>query len=445
MSVKIYSVSELTYEIRDILEGNFYGLWVKGEISGLSRSSTGHVYFDLVDDRARLGCIVFKNKLPTLNTHLENGKEIIVFGSLSLYVKGGEYRLKVEHIQDAGIGKKFFDLEKLKREFKAKGYFDRKRPIPTYPQRVLVLTSPTGAAIKDITKIINRRSFGMEILILPISVQGDNAKESIISALKITNTIEENIDVVVLARGGGSNEDLWIFNDPDIAKALFDVKFPTISAIGHEIDTTLCDFVADKRAETPSAAAEILTKPTENLIEQIQLYREILSHSINRIVNFKNQRLQIYSTRNMYLRLTGYIDNKSIYLDKLADSILSNLRRFINEKERKILILKDRIKTNSPQAKLGLFEQRVKHLGKGINTNIDAILKRKLSKLDLFKAKIEYLSPLNILNKGYSITLDKNNRPIKNSSHVKIGDSIRTLLKNGELVSNVIQINKKRG
>ncbi len=445
MSIKIYSVSELTYEIRDILEGNFYGLWVKGEISGLSRSSTGHVYFDLVDDKARLGCIVFKNRLPTLNTQLENGKEIIAFGSLSLYVKGGEYRLKVEHVQDAGIGKKFFDLEKLKREFKAKGYFDRKRPIPTYPQRILILTSPTGAAIKDITKIINRRSFGMEILILPISVQGDSAKESIISALKITNTIEENIDVVVLARGGGSNEDLWIFNDPDIAKALFDVKFPTISAIGHEIDTTLCDFVADKRAETPSAAAEILTKPTENLIEQIQLYKEILSRSINRIVNFKSQKLKLYSTRNMYLRLTGFIDNKSIYVDKLADLILSNLRKTINAKEKRIFILKDKVKTNSPQAKLGLLEQKVRHLGKSLNASIDTIIKRNVSKLDLVKAKIEYLSPLNILNKGYSITLDRYNKPIKDSSHVKIGDTIRTLLKNGELISNVTHINKKRG
>ena len=445
MSIKIYSVSELTYEIRDILEGNFYGLWVKGEISGLSRSSTGHVYFDLVDDKARLGCIVFKNRLPTLNTQLENGKEIIVLGSLSLYVKGGEYRLKVEHVQDAGIGKKFFDLEKLKREFKAKGYFDRKRPIPTYPQRILILTSPTGAAIKDITKIINRRSFGMEILILPISVQGDTAKESIISALKITNTIEENIDVVVLARGGGSNEDLWIFNDPDIAKALFDVKFPTISAIGHEVDTTLCDFVADKRAETPSAAAEILTKPTENLIEQIQLYKEILSRSINRIVNFKSQKFKLYSTRNMYLRLIGFIDNKSIYVDKLADLILSNLRKTINAKEKRIFILKDKVKTNSPQAKLGLLEQKVRHLGKSLNASIDTIIKRNVSKLDLVKAKIEYLSPLNILNKGYSITLDKYNKPIKDSSHVKIGDTIRTLLKNGELISNVTHINKKRG
>ena len=445
MSIKVYSVSELTYEIRDILEGNFYGLWVKGEISGLSRSSTGHVYFDLVDDRARLGCIVFKNKLPTLMAQLENGKEIIAFGSLSLYVKGGEYRLKVEHIQDAGIGKKFFDLEKLKREFKAKGYFDRKRPIPTYPQRVLVLTSPTGAAIRDITKIINRRSFGMEILILPISVQGDMAKESIISALKITNTIEENIDVVVLARGGGSSDDLWIFNDPDIAKALFDVKFPTISAIGHEIDTTLCDFVADKRAETPSAAAEILTKPTENLIEQIGLHREILNRSINRILNLKSQKLKLYSTRNIYLRLIGFIDNKSIYLDRLADSILSNLRRSLSEKERKIFILKDKIKTNSPQAKLGLLEQRIEHLSKSINTTIDAIVKRKAATLDLLKAKIKYLSPLNILSKGYSITLDKSNKPIKDSSCVKIGDTIRTLLKSGELVSNVVQTNKKRG
>ncbi len=445
MSVKIYTVSELTYEIRDILEGNFYGLWVKGEISNLTRSSTGHVYFDLVDDNATLGCVIFKNRLPSLKVEIKNGKEVVVYGSISLYVKGGKYSLKVEHMQDAGVGKRFFDLEKLKKEFKEKGYFDRKRPIPTYPQKILVLTSPTGAAIQDITKIINRRSFGMEILILPTSVQGDLAKESIINTLKMTNTIEEDIDVVVLARGGGSNEDLWVFNDPDIAKALFEVKFPTISAIGHEIDTTLCDYVADKRAETPSAAAEILTKPAENLIEQIKLYKEILNRSINRILNFKSQKLKLYSTRNIYLRLIGFIDNKSIYVDRLADSILSNLRRTLNAKEKRIFILKDKIKTNSPQAKLGLFKQKVKHLGKSLDTSIDAIIKRKLSKLDLTSAKIEYLSPLNILNKGYSITLDKNNKPIKDSSCVRIGDTIKTLLKSGELISNVTEVNKKRG
>ncbi len=445
MSVKIYTVSELTYEIRDILEGNFYGLWVKGEISGMTRSSTGHVYFDLVDDNATLGCIIFKNKLPFLKVEVKNGKEVTVYGSISLYVKGGKYSLKVEHIQDTGIGKKFFDLEKLKKEFKEKGYFDRKRPIPKYPQKILILTSPTGAAIEDIIKIINRRSFGMEILILPTSVQGDLAKESIVNTLKMTNTIEENIDVVVLARGGGSNEDLWIFNDPDISKALFEVKFPTISAIGHEIDTTLCDYVADKRAETPSAAAEILTKPTENLIEQIRLYREILNHSISRIINFKNQKLKLYSTRNIYSRLIGFIDNKSIYLDRLADLALSNLRKSLNEKERKIYILKDKIKTNSPQTKLGLLKQKVKHLSKSTETSIDTTIKRKGSKLDLLSAKIEYLSPLNILNKGYSITLDKNNKPVKDISYVRIGDTIKTLLKSGELISNVTQINKKGG
>ena len=445
MSVKIYTVSEVTYEIRDILEGNFYGLWVKGEISGLTKSSTGHVYFDLVDDNATLGCVIFKNKLSSLKVKIKNGKEVTAYGSISLYVKGGKYSLKVEHIQETGIGKKFFDLEKLKKEFKEKGYFDRKKPIPKYPQKILVLTSPTGAAIRDITKIINRRSFGMEILILPISVQGDTAKESIINGLKMTNVIEENIDVVVLARGGGSSEDLWIFNDPDVAKALFEVKFPTISAIGHEIDIMLCDLVADKRAETPSAAAEILTKPTENLIEQIQLYGEILSRSINRIINSKSQKLKLYSTRNMHLRLTGFIDNKSIYLDRLADSILSNARESLSKKERGIFILKDKIRANSPQTKLGLFKQRVNHIRKNMDTSINTIVKRKISQLDLAKAKIEYLSPLSILNKGYSITLDRNNKPIKDSSSVKIGEPIKTLLKSGELISKVTHVNKKRG
>ncbi len=444
MSIKIYTVSEITQQIRDILEGNFFGLWVEGEISSLRKSSTGHVYFDLVDEIATLGCIIYRSKLPSLGVNLENGKEIIVFGSISLYMKGGEYRLKVEHIQEAGIGKKFFDLEKLKREFKAKGYFDRKRPIPAYPQRILVLSSPTGAAVRDIVKIVKRRSFGIEVLVLPISVQGGFAKDSIMKALKLTNMIEERIDVVVLARGGGSNEDLWIFNDPEIAKALFDVKFPTISAIGHEIDTTLCDFVADRRAETPSAAAEILTKPMENLVEQVQLYRKILMRSISRVLNNKEQELKFYSTRNIYLRLLNFIDNKIIYLDKLSDGMNAKINKLLNSMENRVKISKEKIVGNSPHSKLQVLHQKTTHTKGKLISKIEQILDKKGSRLELLKSKINYLSPLSILDKGYSITLDTMGRPLKSTNQIKAGDLIRTIIKNGEVHSTVSGI-KKRG
>ncbi len=442
MSIKIYTVSEITQQIRDILEGNFFGLWIKGEVSSLRMSSTGHLYFDLVDKNATLHCLIFKNKIPTIGIELKNGIEVIAFGSIGLYVKGGEYRLKVEHIQEAGIGKKFFDLERLKKEFKAKGYFDRKRLIPPYPQKILLLTSPTGAAVKDIINIVKRRSFGMEILILPITVQGDSAKASIIEALKLTNTIEEKIDVVVLARGGGSNEDLWIFNDPDIAKALFNVKFPTISAIGHETDTTLCDFVADRRAETPSAAAEILTSSLENLVEQIEFYKENMKRSINRVLNNKIQKLKLYSTKNIYLRLINLMDNKIIYIDKLSDGMNSNINEMLRVYDNRIKVSREKIAGNSPSSKLNLLTQRTVHLKEKLQSAIASILSQKETNLKMLGSKINYLSPLSILDKGYSITLDKNGKPIKSIKQVETNDALETLIKDGRIISTVAEIKK---
>ncbi len=442
MSIKIYTVSEITQQIRDILEGNFFGLWVKGEVSSLRMSSTGHLYFDLVDKNATLHCLIFKNRIPTIGLELKNGIEVVVFGSIGLYVKGGEYRLKVEHIQEAGIGKKFFDLERLKKEFKAKGYFDRKRLIPPYPQKILLLTSPTGAAVKDIINIVKRRSFGMEILILPITVQGDSAKTSIIEALKLTNTIEEKIDVVVLARGGGSNEDLWIFNDPDIAKALFNVKFPTITAIGHETDTTLCDFVADRRAETPSAAAEILTSSLESLIEQIEFYKENIERSVNRVINSKSQMLKLYSTKNIYLRLINLIDNKIMYVDKLSDAISSSINEMLRAYDNRIKVSREKIMGNSPSSKLNLLTQKTAHLKEKLQSAIVSILNHKETNLQMLGSKIKYLSPLNILDKGYSITLDKNGKPIKSTKQISTNDTLETLVKDGRIISTVDKIKK---
>ncbi len=445
MPIKIYSVKEITFQIRDILEGNFYGLWIKGEISSLRQSATGHVYFNLVDDVASLGCIIYKNYLPNITIKLENGKEVIAFGSLSVYIKGGEYRLKIEHLQESGVGKRFYDLEQLKKEFKAKGYFDRKRPIPAFPNRILLITSPTGAAIQDIIKIIKRRAMGMEILVLPISVQGDSAKESIIQALRLTNTIEEDIDVTILARGGGSNEDLWVFNDPDIAKALFDVKFPTISAIGHEIDFTLCDFVADRRAETPSAAAEILTKPSENTLDQLINLSGRIQMSIKRILTQKSQQIKLYSPKNNFSRLMSMLDNKAIYLDRLTDQLESALRKLLNIYEKRILVAKEKITSNSPNSKIEILNQKVERYKTTINSSINRIITEKRNSLNLISSKIRYVSPLNILKKGYSITMNNKGKIIKEAGFLKKGEQIKTIVYKGEIISTVDKIEEKRG
>ena len=466
MAVKTYTVYELTKQIDELLQGSFYDIWVEGEVSNVRPSSSGHLYFLLTDEHAALKCVIYKSRINRFKIKPKNGLRLKVFGHISVYIKGGEYSLVVEAIKEAGEGKKFYDLEKLKKEFKALGYFDRKRPIPKIPKRILLFSSITGAAVRDIINIIQRRSKGIEILIYPITVQGDLAKNSILNALKQANLIEERIDVAVLARGGGSEEDLWIFNDPDIAKALFNLKFPTISAIGHQIDTTLCDFVADKRAETPSAAAEILTEERLELIEKINRAKEYITLLTQKLLNLKAQKLKNFSTQRNTIRLKGLLENKIIHLDRLADNIDSSIKRLIMQKEKRVEYLENRINLLNPQEKLKLIREQLKHSNSSINRSIQLIIKNKWQllkiypeeiennfktaiknkrqKVKLLESQINNLSPLSILKKGYSITFDKNGKPIKSISQIKEEDIITTRFGDkSEAVSVVKSLIKK--
>ncbi len=437
MPVKIYSVSELSQLIKELLESNFYGVWIEGEVSSMRYSSTGHLYFSLVDDNASIGAIIYRGKLKRLGFELSNGMRVVVFGHLSLYLKGGEYRIAVEHVRPSGVGRRFFDLERLKEEFKRKGYFDRKRPVPYYPRKIVVLTSPTGAAVRDIINIVWRRGFDFDLFVYPVSVQGEEARYSILTALKEINSIDENIDVVVLARGGGSNEDLWLFNDPDIAKAFFDVKFPTISAIGHEVDFTLCDFVADLRAETPSAAAELLTQGRQELKNRLINLKDSLGLSVRRIIERKADRLRGFSSKRLRLRLRGLLENRTMYLDALSERIFSSIDRAIVTRSKRLISLANRIRLNSPSHRLDVLSNRVDVIRERLDRSIDIVLDKADSRVRSLSAQLNALSPLNILKKGYSITLNSEGRAIKTYSDVEEGERITTLLHSGTLTSIV--------
>ena len=436
MSVKIYSVTQITKLIKDILEANFYGIWVEGEISSLRYSSTGHLYFSLVDEKASLGVIVYKNRLKNIRFELKNGMKVVLFGSLSLYLKGGEYRIVAEHIRLSGAGKKFYDLEKLKQEFKQQGYFDRKRAVPPYPRKVIVITSPTGAAVQDIINIIKRRGAGVDIYIYPVSVQGETAKESILKAFKEINKIDK-ADMVVLARGGGSNEDLWIFNDPDIAKGFFDVKFPTISAVGHETDFTLCDFVADLRAETPSAAAELITKSRVEMLENIKKFKRILGLNMQRILNNNNRQLTLYSKVRFRLRIDGFIGNRILYLDNLEQRIDSSVLNNIASKKSQIQKHLNVIVGNSPSTKLKTIKHKTELFQYKIEEKIKLILEYGRRDLDGYTYKLTSLNPENILKRGYTITTDTQGKPLKSVNEAKKNDCIITRFFDGSIKSTI--------
>ncbi|WP_035587271.1 exodeoxyribonuclease VII large subunit [Hippea jasoniae] len=487
MAIKIYSVKELTDLIDDILRSNFYSIWVEGEISSLRYSSTGHLYFSLIDEYASIGCLILRQNLYKFKTKPQEGKQVIVFGNISVYKKGGEYRLIVENLKEKGAGKKAYDLEQLKKEFKAKGYFDRKRPLPHFPKRIIVLTSPTGAAVEDIINIVNRRGVDLEILILPISVQGNQAKDSILNSLQTVNKIEEHIDVVVLARGGGSKEDLDIFNDPDIAKAFFDVKFPTISAIGHEIDFSLCDFVADRRAETPSAAAELITADIVSASSQINKLKNNLLTAINRIVSLKAKELNLYSGKKNYLRLKSVIDNKLMFIDRLSDNINFSISKKISmsfeilqqyrsviEKhnpEQVISILKEKISKQKNSINMGIrrvihtkqqaIEMNFQLMDKNnplklikrnfesieviknrLNSHINFLIDKKQSRLTLQTSTLKNLNPMSLLKRGYTITLDRTGKPIKSTYQIKEGEKLTTLFADGKVSSKIEKVER---
>ncbi len=439
MSFKIYNVSEINKLIKEILESNFYGIWIEGEISSLRYSSTGHLYFSLIDDTSSIGAIIYKNRLKNLKMDMENGMKVTVFGSLSLYLRGGEYRIVVEHIRTSGVGKKFYDLEKLKREFKAKGYFDRKRAIPNYPNNIIIITSPTGAAVHDITNILSRRALGINIYIYPVSVQGNDSKVSILRAFSDINSIMDNIDLAIIARGGGSNEDLWIFNDPDIAKGLFNLKFPTISAIGHEIDFTLTDFVADLRAETPSAAAELITKSKLELMDNVKKFSTILNSELQRVLSTKKTILQQYSNRRNYIRIKGLVNNKVIYVDILNEKINSKILHLINTLNKLLQRNVYTISKNNPINNLKTINERTNFMKYKIAEALNNTIKNKNREIEFYKYKLQSLNPKAILKRGYTITTNEKGVPLKSVKKAINENTIETQFYDGKIKSTVLK------
>ena len=436
MSIKIYSVSEITKVIKDIVESNFYGVWINGEVSSLRYSSTGHLYFSLIDDSSAIGVVIYKNKINSLKFDIKNGSEITIFGSANLYEKTGQYKIVAEHIQETGAGKTFYDFEKLKQEFKSKGLFDKKREIPKYPKNIVVVTSPTGAAIEDIINILNRRSFGLNIFIYPVAVQGNSAKAGILNALNKINMME-GVDIVILSRGGGSNEDLWIFNDPDIAKALYDSRFPTISAIGHEIDFTLCDFVADKRAETPSAAAEIITKSRLEIMNIVKNIRQRIESNMKRALSEKSSALNYTANSINYVKIQNKINNKFMQLDYLSDKINSKVNSAYDKYKLTLQKIANNLTKNSPKNRMEQIKEKNRFFMYSIEHSMAKIFEKNCDRVYFYNKKLKFLNPENLLEKGYTITLNKDGVPIKSLSSVKEDEIITTKFKDGLLESKI--------
>lgn len=394
---KIYTVSDLTAEIRATLEDSFAGIWVEGELSNFHRHSSGHMYFSLKDEGSQIRVVMFRTANRQLRFQPKDGLVLLVYGELSVYERRGEYQLVAEYMEPKGLGALQLAFEQLKQRLQAEGLFDdaRKRPIPLLPRRIGVVTSPTGAAVRDILHVLRRRFAGVDVLIYPVAVQGDQAAPEIVEALDELNR-RGGLDVVIVARGGGSIEDLQAFNEESVARAIAASRIPVISAIGHEIDYTIADFVADLRAPTPSAAAELVIARQDELMQRLD---------------------------DLGSRMTGVIRSK-----------LHSLGVRIGGLERHLRLL-------NPIEQIQMQRRSLTERWKALTALTDRRLTVLHGELKAAAGKLDALSPLAILHRGYSICLRlPDHEIVKDSSAVKTGDLIEVRLHRGRLRCGVREV-----
>ena len=385
---QVFSVTTLTQAIKQTLEDGFFTIWVEGEISNLATPRSGHVYFTLKDEAAQLRAVIFKSAARLVRFELENGMQVLLRGSLSVYEARGEYQLIVSRAEPRGAGALQAAFEQLKRRLEAEGLFDpaHKRPIPLLPKKIGVVTSPTGAAIRDILNIVNRRFANVHVLIAPARVQGADAPAEIVRAIEMLNRLPD-VDALIVGRGGGSLEDLWAFNEESVARAIFASRIPVISAVGHEIDFTIADFVADLRAPTPSAAAELVVRNKADLAQTLDAQHARLKQAMRHLLD-RSRAAAAHAARRV-----------------------SDLRRRVNE-----------------------LQQRVDDLAQRLARTMRHALERKQAQRDTQIAKLDALSPLAVLAKGYAICRNAATlRPVKRAADANVGDALLVRMFDGEL------------
>ena len=377
-----FKVQQLVAQVKDLLEGEFQNIWVEGEVSNFSRSPSHHIYFSLVDSEAMISVAVFASDVARnpLLSKIKNGDKVLAHGSLSVYTKRGSFQLVARKVVPAGAGDLRAKLEALKKKLSIEGLFDQdiKKPIPHFPSRIAVITSPQGAAIKDFIEIAKRRSFFLDLIIIPATVQGETASATLIKALKLAEQVK-GVDLVVITRGGGAFEDLFCFNDEALIRAIYACPLPVISAVGHEVDTTLCDLVADKRCETPSAAAEFITA------SQVQLRMRIKNLSQRLLLQLNNQHIKISSRMNR------------VHPHRFLQELQARLKKaeHIVRQAEPLQILRKYFDLQSPRFLLDEFTQRML-----------SAMKEKLfdrhSKIEKFGHLLQALGPGQVLARGYT-------------------------------------------
>ena len=436
----IYTVSELTANIKDLLESTFDYVWVVGEVSNLRIPFSGHAYFSLKDDKSQMRAVAFKYLLNEIKFELKNGLLFICHGRLSVYEPRGEYQVIVDYFEPKGVGALQLAFEQLKERLAKEGLFDQshKKPIPVLPKRIGIVTSPTGAAIRDILNILERRFPNIEILIYPAKVQGEGAAKEIVEGISSLNELG-NLDVIIIGRGGGSLEDLFAFNEEIVARAIFNSTIPIISAVGHEIDYTISDFVSDLRAPTPSAAAELVVKRKDELKESVRNCAHRLEKAIRQhIIAYKGQISVLEKGLGDPKKV---LDAFKLRTDDYYEKIERSIKGVLTANSLKLEGLYRELVLKSPKIRLEKLSMKTEQLEGKLFQTICNFISQSKQRLEFFANKLDTLSPLNVLTRGYSITLKTDtNETIQDSSQLSIHDSITTVLKIGRVKSTVDEL-----
>jgi exodeoxyribonuclease VII large subunit len=438
----ILTVSELTREIKDILEDRFPDVWVEGEISNLRIPPSGHIYFTLKDDFSQIRAVLFKMQARNLRFIPKDGLHTICHGRVSLYEKRGDYQLILVSIEPKGIGALQLAFLQLREKLEKEGLFDpsHKKPIPMVPQKIGIITSPTGAVIQDMLHILNRRFENLQLLLYPVRVQGEGASSEIVEAIKYFNQWMD-VDVIIVGRGGGSLEDLWAFNEEAVARAIYHSKIPIISAVGHETDYTIADFVVDLRAPTPSAAAELVVRDKREI-------KNIIRYSEGRLENRMLQILQEFHTSLSHLRKILKEPKKKIEEYFLRVDDLVNRLRLLNtwtlkRRREKSLHLGENLFLRNPIQKVKSLRFVILEAKKHIGQNIKYSIEIKRQRVRGIIGKLDSLSPLSILQRGFSITRKLPSLQIlRDATHVKEGDKVEVRLYQGTLLCGVEKTEK---
>jgi exodeoxyribonuclease VII large subunit len=436
----IYTVSQLTAEIKTILEQNFEHLWVEGEISNLRLPSSGHLYFTLKDESAQVRAVMFRLQNRLLKFEPADGLQVICYGRLSVYEPRGEYQIVVDYLEPKGLGALQLAFEQLKEKLSREGLFDpsHKKPLPHLPQKIGIVTSPTGAAIRDILQIINRRFANVHILLFPVRVQGAGAAQEIAQAIDELNRWP-GIDVMIVGRGGGSLEDLWAFNEEAVARAIFRSRIPIISAVGHEVDFTIADFVADLRAPTPSAAAELVVR---NKIELIQSLETLVLrlYNVGRAA-LENRRERLSSLIHRLVDPRRRLSDLRLRMDDLFARLTNSVQQCLSLRRDRSRLKADALMLLHPGRQLAEHAHHVAQLIRQMTLALQTRLRLLRQRTDGCMGKLQTLSPLAVLERGYSIVrLLPTKEVIRQASRLEITNRVNVKVHRGEFIARVEEI-----